>query len=144
MDSQHWAVTAISVAADLFTVAASAIAIYLFFFKREEINAAFQALIGYTFRLSLRDLERRLDDLNRLNADVPSQKAEIINLLAEILGQARGNPRLGTAMDVTLQGLETLLKNPNAITQPRMRGMVSELRGRIQVAELRLSNPRGD
>jgi hypothetical protein len=132
----HWAITAISVAGDLFTVAASTIAIYLFIFKKEEINAAFQALIGYTFRLTLRDLERQLDDLNRLNADAPSQKTEIIGLLAEILGRARGDLRVGAAMDATLRRLETLLESPNAITQPKLRGLISELRGRIETAEV--------
>lgn len=135
---------AIDVVAELFTISASGIAIYLLLFKKQEISAAFQALVGFSFQLSLRDLERRLDDLNRLNASATKHREQVINILSEIDGQSRGNRRLATALGTALVELRDILQKPEGLSEPQKRRLVAELRERIRSAELWVSRPKGE
>src|ERR1700754_2040746 len=69
---------------NLFTITASAIAIYVFLTKRKEIAAAFQLLLNYSYRTTLAELERKLERLNEYNAAEPQDLPEIRNILHEI------------------------------------------------------------
>eukprot|EP01133_Synstelium_polycarpum_P004197 gene4198-4891_t len=50
--------------ADIFTIGASAIAIYLFVFKRDAIASVFSLLLNYSYQLSLTELKEKLDRIN--------------------------------------------------------------------------------
>ena len=69
-----------SLLSNVFTIVASAIAIYLFIFKRGAIASAFKVLLNYSSHITLTELRSKLDRLNDLNADEASDKEEIVNI----------------------------------------------------------------
>jgi len=85
---------AISFISDIFSVAASGIAIFLFLFKRKEISSAFGILLNYTYQLSLSELKEKLERLNEYNAKDPEELETVVNIFHEIMGQIRGNDKL--------------------------------------------------
>lgn len=116
-----------SLAADLFTIVASGIAIYLFFTKRKEISNAFSLLLSWSFQTTLSDLRSKLERLNEYNATEQSELPEIRNILHEIAGQIRGNPRLVAAAPQLASRVESLAGSKR-LTEPQKRSIVSEIR----------------
>jgi hypothetical protein len=118
----------VSFIANVFTITASAIAIYIFIFKRETISTVFKVLLNYSFQLTLSELKAKLERLNDLSVNDSKQVDEVINILNEIVGQIRGNKRLRVQCAEILSKLEPLAENPKKLTEPRKRSLISELR----------------
>jgi len=118
----------VSFIANVFTIAASAIAVYIFIFKRETISTVFRVLLNYSSQLTLSELKAKMERLNDLSVNEPTQVDEVINILNEIVGQIRGNKRLRVWCAEILSKLQTLAENPKKLTEPRKRSLVSELR----------------
>lgn len=122
----------------MFTIFASAIAIYLFVAKRKSISSVFQLLVNYGYQLSLSEIKEKLEKLNDYNAKDPEQSEQIVNILHEIIGQIRGNNKLSKHFSTLLSELENLVSDRRRLTEPRKRAVVSELRERLR--HLNISN----
>jgi len=119
---------AIAIGADVATIIASLIAIYLFVAKREAISSAFSALINYSFQMTLTELYSKIDKLNELNASEPTEQDKVINILNDVLGQIRGNKRLRAQCQELHTSMTKLAEDRTQLTEPRKRSVVSELR----------------
>ena len=121
----------------LFTIAASAIAIYLFLSKGKTISKVFDLLVNYTYQLTLSELKEKLEKLNEYNANEPADKEKIINILNEIMGQIKGNDSLKLHFTATLDLIRKYNKDKQYLTEPRKRAFVSELREKLRNLNVR-------
>lgn len=128
----------VALAANIFTVLASGIAIYLFFSKRDQFAQAFKLLLNFSFQMTLGEVKEKLERLNEYNANEPSEQAEIANILHEIAGQIRGNPRLKILAPHIPKRLEGLAAQ---MTEPKKRSMVAELRELMRNTHLDTIDP---
>lgn len=131
----------ISLAANIVTIFASGVAIYLFFAKGKEIQSAFHLLLNWSFQLTLTDLKTKLERLNEYSANEPSEVEEIRNILHEIAGQIRGNRRLLLAAPNIAPRVESLAGS-KTLSEPRKRSMVSELRETLRNIEVNSLAPQ--
>ncbi|WP_044422839.1 hypothetical protein [Pseudomonas syringae group genomosp. 3] len=125
-------VDTVSFFADFFTIIASAIAIYIFVTKREQISSVFSLLVNYTFQLSLSEIKEKLERLNDYNAKDPESSEIIENIFHEIIGQIRGNDKLKGVFSELTDRMEELASNRKKLTEPKRRAVVSELRERLR------------
>ncbi|MBU9205213.1 hypothetical protein KGP65_09685 [Burkholderia multivorans] len=110
-----------------FTIAASGIALYVFFANRKKISAAVDLLLKHSFQTTLGELNEKIERLNEYNANEPSDVTEIKNILHEISGQIRGNNRLSSAIPNLAQKIDRMA-NGRKLSEPSKRSLVSELR----------------
>jgi hypothetical protein len=122
----------LSFISNIFTIFASGIAIYLFFFKRKAFSTVFNLLVNYTYQLSLSEVKEKLERLNEYHANDPEQCEKIINILNEIMGQIRGNNVLKIHFKELLLDIENLLSGKRRLTEPKKRALVSEIRERVR------------
>lgn len=125
----------VSLAANMLTVIASSIAIYVFFAKGKEIKSAFKLLLNWSFQLTLADLRSKIDRLNEYNANEQTEIDEIRNILHEIAGQVRGNRKLADAAPDLAERLERLAVSKR-LTEPTKRSIVSEVRETLRNIEV--------
>ncbi|MCX7155754.1 MAG: hypothetical protein NTW45_04830 [Rhodocyclales bacterium] len=117
--------------ANLFTIAASGLAIYLYFSNRTKLSAALQLLLNYSFQTTLSELKEKLERLNEYNANEPTELPEIRNILHEIAGQIRGNERLGVMTPTLATKIENLAQGKR-LSEPSKRAIVSEVREQLK------------
>jgi len=129
-------VSIISFAANIFQIAAAAIALYLFFFKRDAIKSVFSTLLNYAFQTTLVELRMNFERLNDLNASDSSQKEMVTNIFAEMVGQINGNSTLSVNCHELCVKLQSFIDNPNTLTEPRKRSLVSELREMVRSIDI--------
>lgn len=125
----------VSFFANLFTIGASGIAIYLFIWKRDAITSVFHMLVNYSYQLSLSELKEKLERLNDYNANESSNVEVIINIFHEFLGQVRGNDKLKVIMKDQVQKVEDFInrhQKGRPITEPAKRALVSEIREKLR------------
>lgn len=129
--SVDWALAKniVNASADVLTIIASAIAIYLFLTKRKEVGAVFAALAATANQGSMADLRAKLDRLNDLNATDPDQRAEVTNICHEVCGHIDGNPAFAKSFgEICVKLKESVSNKRKPITEPQKRALVSELR----------------
>lgn len=131
LDALAGVANAFTIVASVFTIAASGLAIYLFITNRKKISAAIQLLLNYSFQTTLAELKEKLERLNEYNANDPTDQSEIRNILHEIAGQIRGNPRLLTATPLMPNKVEALAQSKK-LSEPLKRSIVSELREQLK------------
>jgi len=112
---------------DLFAIAASGIAIYLFFFKRNEIKSAFDALTAFAQQASMFELTQKLELINSLSARDDEGKDEIIAIFHDICGHLEGNPKLKHSCAAIVVKIRRVT-NSKSFGEPHKRSLVSELR----------------
>lgn len=122
----------LSILANLATIAASGIAIYLFFTKGKTISTAISLLMNYSYQLTLSELKEKLERLNDYNANDSEECNKIVNILHEIIGQIKGNDKLHERFSDITEKIETLASDKRKLTEPRKRSLVSELRERLR------------
>lgn len=124
----------LSVISNLFTIAASAIAIFVWYTNKDKISSAFSLLLNFSFQLTLGELKEKLERLNEYNANEPSEIEEIKNIFHEISGQIQGSNRLMLAMPGLAMKFESLAQEAKGkkLTEPAKRSVVSELREKIR------------
>ena len=125
-------VDSISFLANIFTIIASGIAIYLFVFKRDAVKSVFKVLTNYSYQISLSELKIKLERLNELSVNDQSQSDEIINIFNEIVGQIRGNVMLKNKCEIILKKLTRYAETPRILTEPKKRSIISELREKLR------------
>ena len=125
----------LNVVADVGTIVASAIAIWIFLTKRSEISAFIRTISTFVHQNSLAELRFKLEKLNDLNANDSTSRAEAVSLFHDICGQIDGSPllrpRLSELCDRIRDG--TLGKRFN---EPLKRSLVSELRESLRHIDL--------
>ena len=129
-------VSTVAFLANLFEIAAAGVAIYLFIFKRQTITSIFRLLTNYAFQATLSELRAKLDRLAELSASEDAEKPEILNLFGDILGQLCGNSVLTRACPKPIRKLSVYIARPETLTEPRKRGLLSELRENIRNADV--------
>ncbi|MDO8714354.1 MAG: hypothetical protein Q7K13_07745 [Polynucleobacter sp.] len=117
----------LAIFADAATVAASSLAMWIYFANRKKISTAIQLLLNYSFQTTLTELKEKLERLNEYTAKEPEDIPEIQNILHEIAGQIRGNPKLMESVTDLPGDLENLAKG-RQLTEPHKRAMVSRVR----------------
>lgn len=118
--------------ANLMTIAASGIALYLFFFKGSYISSVFNALLNYSTQITLTELHKKLDTLNGLKATEPNDRSEILNVLNDISGQLKGNLTLKAHCSDLIDQLSKYTGTKVKITEPAKRALVSEIRETVR------------
>jgi hypothetical protein len=122
---------AVALIANIFTIAAAGIAIYVFVQNRDKISAAVDLLLNYSFHTTLSELKDKVERLNEYRATEPTDVPEIKNILHEIAGQIKGNQRLAGHFVELLERIERM-GNSKTITEQHKRSMVSEVRERLK------------
>ena len=118
---------AISFLSDLFAIIAASIAIWLFFYKSNEIKTAFNLLLNWSFQLTLTDLKSKIERLNEYSTKKPEELEEIRNILHEIAGQMKGNEQIVKSSNDLISRIEKLA-NSKLLDEPRKRSIISEIR----------------
>lgn len=122
----------VNLIANLMTVFASAIALYIFFFNREKITSAINFILNYSNQLTLTDLKFKIERLNDYNVNDVVQKSEVVNILNEIEGQILGNGMLKQKLNAQLEKIANFTANTRILTEPKKRSLVSELKESIR------------
>ena len=122
----------VNFSANLLTIIASSIAIYVFIKSKDKIASALNALINYSIQLTLSDLKYRVERLNDYTMADKEQQKEVINILHEIEGQINGSKILGDVLKGQLVKISNFTNNPKALTEPNKRSLVAELREKIR------------
>lgn len=120
-----------SLIANALTVVTASVALWVYFSKKKEISAAFNMLLNWSYQSTLTDLTGKLDRLNEYNAKEAADLPEIKNILEELAGQVRGNPRLMKSAPELAPRLEKLARG-SKILEPAKRSMVAEVRETIR------------
>ncbi len=120
----------------LFTIGATGIAIWVFIFNREKISSAFDLLLNYSKRMTLNELNNKIQRLNDFTANDATQKMEVINILSEIEGQIIGNKKIAGDLKAQLSKIHRYIDSPKTLSEPKKRSLVSELRESIRNIDL--------
>jgi hypothetical protein len=126
----------INVIASVIQAIAAGIAIYLFIFKRDKIRSLFNLLINYSFQTTLSELKVKLEKLNDYDAGDPDYKHIVSCVLNEIEGQIRGNDILSDKCTKIMRKISIYTKNPEDLTEPKKRSLISELRETLRNIDL--------
>ena len=116
----------------LFTTVASGIAIWVFVRKRKAISSVFNLLANFSYQLTLSELKEKLERLNDYNVNNADDMEKIVNILHELEGQIRGNDKLKLHFSDQVVTIQKFCDKKGALTEPRKRSLVSELRERIR------------
>lgn len=122
--------------ADVFTIVASGIAIWIFITKRRAITSVFRLLLKYGYQITLSELRSKLDRIADLRVADDTQKEQIINIMSEVLGQIRGNPRLRSWFAEEMKSVELFISDKQLLSEPAKRTIVAQLRERLRQLEL--------
>lgn len=114
--------------ANLMTIFASGLALYIFFFNRKKISTAINFILNYSNQLTLTDLKFKIERLNDYNTNDVGQKTEVVNILHEIEGQILGNKNLKEKLKEQLEKIAIFTSNSKLLTEPKKRSIVSELK----------------
>lgn len=122
----------LEVSADIATIAASSIAVYLFVAKGAAISNALSVLINYSHQVTLAELKEKLERLNDYNVNGEEGYEKVIIIFHEMIGQINGNERLNERFSDLVVKLEAAVSEKQRLTEPRKRSLVSEIRERIR------------
>ena len=122
----------VNFSANLLTIVASGVAIYVFFKSRNKIASVLNTIVNYSIQLTLSELKYKVERLNDYTTADKGQLTEVINILNEIEGQINGSKILNSALAEQLVKISNFTTNPRLLTEPKKRSLVAELRERIR------------
>lgn len=129
--------------ADIATVAAAALAFYLFFAKGSEIRAMLRAVANFAHQSSLGEIRQKLDLIASLRAQ--DDQEEIISIFHDICGQIDGNPRLKDHFASLTERVRKLSGARRPLAEPLKRSLVSELREKLRHSDVsNIADAMGD
>lgn len=134
------AADAVEVAADIFTIIASGIAIWIFVFHRDTFKSVIRVLLNYAYQITLTELISKMDSLNDMNADDNDKRQEVINILNDIRGQLRGNKYLKDRCGDIVNEIDTYAGTRRKLTEANKRSLVSELRETLRHVDIEKYN----
>jgi len=123
--------------ANIITILAGGLALFIFYVSRKSIASVFDLLINYSYRITLTELNYKLESLSNYNMNEPSEADEIMNILHEVIGQIKGNETLSSELNDFVEKIEVYCAGTKNLTEPRKRGIVSELRERLRNLDIR-------
>jgi hypothetical protein len=126
------AIKILTATANVFTILAAGIAIYVFIAKREVLSSALRVLLNFSFQITLVELKSKLERLNDLSADDPNEINDVINILNEIVGQIRGSKILSKQLKEVISKVTEIAENRRRLSEPKKRALISELRERLR------------
>lgn len=126
----------VNFSANLLTVIASVLAIYVFFKSKDKIASALNALVNYSIQLTLYELKYKIERLNDYTANDKEQLLEVANILNEIEGQINGSKILHSALAEQLVKISNFTTTPRLLTEPKKRSLVAELREKIRYIDM--------
>lgn len=120
--------------ADFLTVIASIIAISIWWTQRKKIGSALKILLNFSLQMTLTELYGKLEKVNGLNADDPTEGIEVLNILKDIEGQIKGNSIVKKQLNGTgiLRQLASLNSSSNRIQEYNKRTLVALLREKLK------------
>ncbi len=121
-------INVIQTVANILSIGVSLIAIYVFITQKEKIASAIDALLNYSFNLSINELRHKLERLNDYNAGEKEHISSVLNLLNDIQGHLKGNKTLKNNFEEIINKIQEFTDVPKNLTEPRKRSLVSELR----------------
>lgn len=122
------------IVASVFTIAASGLALGVFFANRKWVSEALQILFAYTYQLTLSELTEKLDRLNLYHADDPEGEAEIRMIFHEIVGQVRGNSDISSKLGGLVNRIEKMASKK--VKETHKRAMIAEMREKIRTMQV--------
>lgn len=126
----------VSLGSNLLTIVVSSMAIILFWVNRQQISSAFKLLLNFAFRVTLSELNAKMERLNDLSANDPVRRDEVLNIFNEIAGQMRGNKVLSAKCKNLIVRIGKHADGVIEITEPRKRALISELRETLRHVDL--------
>lgn len=123
----------------LLSIGATGIVVYLFVYKRKSISPIYRYLENYTFKITINELQIKLERLNEFNANDDTDRKIVINILNEIVGQMRGNPILSRNCTEIINKLSKLAKSPR-LNDAYKRTVLFELRERLKYIDVQEHN----
>ena len=126
----------VNLLANLLTIIASGVAIYLFTSNKEKLSSALNAIVNYSIQLTLSELKYKVERLNDYTTNDKDQLVEVINILNEIEGQIIGNKVLESALSEQLAKISNFTNSPRTLSEPKKRSLVAELREKIRHIDL--------
>lgn len=119
---------AIQIGADLATIAASGIAVWLFVKKGPEIGDFLKVIKNFVHQNSVAEMRIKLEQLASLHASNADNTTEISSLFLDICGQIDGNPYLSSKLSELCSRMRLANTGKRPIKEPYKRALVSELR----------------
>lgn len=118
------------------TIAASLVALTVYFSNRDKITSAINVLLSYSNQVALSDLRQKIERMNDYNVGDPAGKTEILNLLHEIDGHINGNLQLKEKLFDQKNKLNMFTSNPRLLNEQLKRSLVSELKESLRSIDL--------
>ena len=128
----------VALTSNILTIVASSVAIGLIVFKGKAFSSVFSLLLNYTYQLSLSEVKEKLERLNDLNANEPTNYHKIVNIFHDLSGQIKGNSKLRAHFAEQLFAIDELVSDRRRLKEPKKRALVSEIRERLR--ELNIKN----
>lgn len=126
----------INLISNLLTIAASSVALIVYFFNREKITSAINFLLSYSNQVALSDLRQKIERMNDYNVGDPAGKIEILNLLHEIDGHINGNLQLKEELTEQQNKLNRFTSSPRLLNEQLKRSLVSELKESLRSIDI--------
>ena len=126
----------VNLLANLLTIVASGVAIYLFASNRDKLASALNAIVNYSIQLTLSELKYKVERLNDYTTNDKDQLIEVINILNEIEGQINGSKILESALSEQLTKISNFTSSPRTLSEPKKRSLVAELREKIRYIDV--------
>jgi len=120
----------------------TSIGLYLLITKRKSIQVFFKLLTNYALQTTISELHGKLDKLNEYSANDNDIKVkrEIECILHDINGQIEGNKILKSNFANEQKKLHKYIENPDNLSEPLKRGLVSVLREKLKTLNLETYN----
>lgn len=126
----------VNLISNLLTIAASSVALIIYFFNRDKISSAINFLLSYSNQIALSDLRQKIERMNDYNVGDQAGKIEILNLLHEIDGHINGNLQLKEKLIDQQSKLNRFTSNPRLLNEQLKRSLVSELKESLRSIDL--------
>lgn len=130
-----WIVKATGFFADLLTILASLVAIYVFWMNRSEIGQVLKQIAGWRVHASTHEVQHKINKLSELDSEKNLSESKI--LLSQLIGQLNGVPEFSPELNDLLMELRKLARGktvPNAKKQE----LLSELTERLRNIQLNM------
>jgi hypothetical protein len=125
-----------------FSIGITLVGVYLYYKNRNKIKSFFKLLTNYSLQKTISEINEKLNKLNTFSANDTDSKVkhEIQCILHEIDGQIEGNEILKGKFTNEQAKVQKYIMNPEKLTEPLKRGLVSVLREKLNTINLETYN----
>jgi hypothetical protein len=130
----------INLLGNISALAASSIAVIIFFKNRKKIGNALNAIINYSTQLTLTELRFKITKASELNANDINQKEEVLNIFHDVYGQINGNNKLQSPLADFLKKIDEYILDPKLLNEGTKRQVLSELNEKLRNIDISTIN----